>query len=248
MGDLLQTSWDMFQRQFGMAIVMGLVFMGINIGISIITNIFVQIGAATGEPAVIIATQLIGQIIGFFGQTWLQFGRDLTALRWCRTGQIQVNDYFAVGPYYLRALGMTFLSGFLFVCIALVLVGIPAAIAIPFREPAAIVIAAAAGAVVAIPLILYLFLSFYLAPYFIFDRNAGVIDSLKLSYQYMSGNRLTMFLTGLVVGLLGFAVMIFTCCLGSLAVVPFSALVASVAYLKITGQQLYQPITSPRTT
>jgi len=242
MQDLLQTAWNMFQAQFGMALVIGLVFAGINVGLSILTNIFVQIGAATGEPAVMIAMQVVGQGISFLGQTWLQLGLALTTLRWCRTGQIQVGDFFAVGPFYLRGLGVTFLTNLMIFGILLVLCGIPALIAIPFNEPVAIAIAAAAGALVAMPLVIYVALSVYLGSYFIMDRNAGVIDALKMSNQFMTGNRMSIFVTGLVVGLLGGLVILFTCCIGMIGVVPYGGLVAAVAYMKITGQQMYQPI------
>lgn len=242
MQDLLQTTWNMLTQQFGMAIVMGLVFMGINVGLRVLTYVFVQIGAATGKPAIMIAMLFVVIIIIFFGQVWLQFGLALTALRWGRTGQIQVGDYFAVGPYYLRGLGLTFLTILMIFGILLVLCLIPALIAVPFGEPAAIVIAAVIGALVAMPFVIYVALSVYLATYFVLDRNVGVVDALKMSNQFMAGNRMTMFVTGMVVGVVGGLAILVTCCFGSLAVVPFGGLLAAVAYLRITGQAIYQPL------
>lgn len=240
LGDLLSTTWEIFVQQWPMAIVMGLVFMGINVGISIGTSILTNIGAFSGEPAVMVITQIIGQIISFFGQTWLQYGLMFTALRWARTGTIQVNDFFAVGPFYLRALGQVFLTNLLIFGVLAMFAGIPAGVAAAAQARDGILIAALIGGLISLPLLIYIGLSLFLSSYFLVDRRQGVIESMGSSNRYMLGNRGGMFLAGLVVGSLGLLVGIITCCIGFLVVAPFGSLMASVAYLRITGQPVHQ--------
>lgn len=240
LGDLLSTTWEIFVQQWPMAIVMGLVFMGINVGINIGTSILTNIGAFSGEPAIMVITQIIGQIISFFGQTWLQYGLMFTALRWARTGTIQVNDFFAVGPFYLRALGQVFLTNLLIFGVLALFAGIPAGVAAAAQARDGILIAALIGGLISLPLLIYIGLSLFLSSYFLVDRRQGVIESMGSSNSYMSGNRGGMFLAGLVVGSLGLLFGIVTCCVGFIVVAPFGSLMASVAYLRITGQPVYR--------
>ena len=79
----------------------------------------------------------------------------------------------------------------------------------------------------------FMFSQFY---YVILDRNVGAIDSLKLSKEMTTGNKLTLFVLGLLAGLLGLVVTLLTCGVGLLFVAPFMTLLGAVTYLAMTGQ------------
>jgi hypothetical protein len=72
--------------------------------------------------------------------------------------------------------------------------------------------------------------------YFIIDRNADPIESLSLSRQITSGNKLTLFVGGLLAGLLLIAGMA-ACCVGLLfGTGPYVALLMAMFYLAMSGQ------------
>jgi phage FluMu protein Com len=80
-------------------------------------------------------------------------------------------------------------------------------------------------------------LMFSQSPFMLVDQRANVGQSLSLSRAAMKGNKLTLFGLYLVTGLLGLAIMVFTCFIGLLGVVPFVMLLNAVVYLGVTGQQ-----------
>jgi len=63
-----------------------------------------------------------------------------------------------------------------------------------------------------------------------------VMDSLSISKDLTDGNKLTLFVIGLLAAFGGLAVIILTCGLGLFVVAPFLALMYPVIYLMITGQ------------
>ncbi|MDX1962752.1 MAG: hypothetical protein SFX18_06340 [Pirellulales bacterium] len=81
---------------------------------------------------------------------------------------------------------------------------------------------------------IYLGLMFAPAFQFVVDKNANVGEVYSLCTKYTEGNKLTLFLTGLVLFLI--FVVIFITIIGAIAVGLFGYLLANVAYLKMTGQ------------
>jgi uncharacterized membrane protein len=73
--------------------------------------------------------------------------------------------------------------------------------------------------------------------YLIVDRNAGPIDSLKMSADVTRGNRLTIFLIWLAFGAASFGLILFTCGLGMFVVMPVGSLLWAIMYLAMTGQR-----------
>jgi uncharacterized membrane protein len=100
------------------------------------------------------------------------------------------------------------------------------------------VILAIVGAITAIALIWYVMLVLSQSNYLILDRNVGIIDSLKMSKDLMEGNKLALFLIGLVSGVLGALLMLMTCGLGMLVVAPYLTMMQAVIYLTITNQPM----------
>jgi tetrahydromethanopterin S-methyltransferase subunit F len=79
-------------------------------------------------------------------------------------------------------------------------------------------------------------LSVYVAEYFIIDRAAGVLESIRLSWRYMSRNRLGLASALIMTGIAAFAATFVTCGLASVMVPPYFALLSAAYYLAATGQ------------
>ena len=102
------------------------------------------------------------------------------------------------------------------------------------------------GIIVSVGLVLfivpgiYAILTYWNYTYFIVDRNCGVLEAFRLAKTHASGNRLTIFVTGLIISglsILGFLAL----CLGWIATGPFCMLLLVITYLTMTGQPFVQP-------
>ena len=93
----------------------------------------------------------------------------------------------------------------------------------------------------ALPLVTWVTLKLFLSTMFLVDRNVPVMEAFSLSNRFMTGNKGTVFLSGIVVGLCGMTVVVCTCFLGILVFAPFASLYSAVTYLLITGQPILVP-------
>ena len=71
--------------------------------------------------------------------------------------------------------------------------------------------------------------------FLIVDRNAEIIESLTLSKEITTGNKLTMLVLGILAVLIMFAGL-FVCCVGMLVSAAYIMVLWSVAYLAMSGQ------------
>lgn len=238
---LLNTTWEIFKPQWGMSLLLALVMFGFNIGSSIVTTP-INFGAqATNEISLVIAGQVLSQIITMCVQTFAQLGATMVALHWARTGVVDIGRFFQAMPFFLRGLGITFLTQLLIMAIAFVCLSPVLILLVMQAKEEAMVIAGGVGVLVAAPIMGWIAMRLLLASTFLVDRNVGVIEAMKLSDQYMAGNKLNMFLSLMLLGVGAAVVGLCTCFLGFMAVPGFMALFTSVAYLLITGQALLVP-------
>jgi uncharacterized membrane protein len=82
---------------------------------------------------------------------------------------------------------------------------------------------------------IYVGLTYFPYYFLIPDQGLGPLESLRVSKQITNGNRLTIFLLGLLtipVGLIS----VLLCCVPFLFTLPFIMLTATVAYLQMAGQ------------
>jgi len=241
--ELLRRTWQIFSANFGPCALVGLVIIAIVIGVQIVSTGMGLAAQASGEPVIVIAFQFFNQLISFLLQTWVSLGIAYFGLKLARTGRAEISDFFAVGPFYLRGLGMTFL-------IALLVVGVIVACALPALgvllaqggpsgvedNPVPIIVAGVLGVLAAIGLASWITLRLYLGFPFVLDRNMGVFEALRNSDTYMSGNKLIMFAVLLIVGLASGLFTCVTCYVGIILVYPFGGILTAVAYLMATGQ------------
>ena len=241
--ELLRRTWQIFSANFGPCALVGLVMIAILIGVQIVSMGMGFAAQASGEPVIVIAFQFFNQVISFLLQTWLSLGIAYFGLKLARTGRAEISDFFAVGPFYLRGLGMTLL-------IALIVFGVILLCAIPALgiliaqggpsgvedNPVPIIVAGVLGVLAAIVVATWITLRVYLGYPFILDRNMGVFEALRNSDTYMSGNKLVMFAVGLIVGMASGLFTCVTCYIGIIFVYPFGGVLTAVAYLMATGQ------------
>lgn len=173
------------------------------------------VGAAAGDEAIAITCMVLGILAGQLFALWLNIGMTLFLLKVGRGQELSMGALFQGGPYFLTALVAGILVSVIYV------LGF-AALIVP-------------GVILALMLSQFLCL--------IVDRDAGIIESMKLSAQITQGNKLTLFVLWIVsVGLILAGVL--ACCVGVFFTAPLVSLLWIVAYLAMTGQptadQLYE--------
>jgi phage FluMu protein Com len=240
MEQLLRTTWEVLREQFWMAVLLGLILMAMGFVSGIITTPINLAAQATQDIRLVIGGQILGQFLAVFVQVFIQLGGTYTILRWARNGSIDIADVFKVGPYYLRGLGLTLLIQLItFGVIAICL--IPLAASLPFKNQEATIICGIVGALVALPIVVWISLSFYLAMAFLVDRNTTIGEAMSLSRAYMAGNKLTVFVASMIFGLVALVSVVCTCGLAALPLTPAATLFMVLIYLMTTGQQIYAP-------
>lgn len=207
MNDVLSRTWTIYKERLGTCILGGLIIIGINFGLSGAEQLVrAVVEAATRSPAAGMLALILAQLAGMFVVYWIIAGQIIYFLKIARGQQATAQDLFTGGPYFINLL------------VAAILVGLMTMV----------------GFVACVVPGIILFLMFSQFLFFIVDRNAGILDSLSLSNEFTRGNKLTLFLLGLVVGLVG---MLVACtCVGYFFVVPFGMLLQAVVYLAMTGQ------------
>ena len=214
-GAALSAAWAIFKVNAGLligaVIVVGVInFLG-NIGVQVAVMVSAAVG---GEDAIAIPIAL--GIIGFIGnivlQVWINVGLVIIALNLAKGKPTTFGMMFSGGPYILPVF-VSSLIVFLAVMIGYVLLIVP-------------------GVIVA--------LSLWSFQYFIVDQNSGIMESVQLAWKYASGNRLQIFLMGLIFfGLMLLGAL--ACGIGLIVVMPLGVLMMAVAYLQMTNQRIAVP-------
>lgn len=240
-GDVLSRTWNVFREQWLMCAAAWLIVVLLSwiVG-QIIVNGALAIGAVARSQVMMVVSMTLGQLAANLFMLWLTIGLWLFFLKTARGLHPPLAELFRGGPYLVNVL----LAGLL---VFLAVFGVAAAFVLPATAvslaalPNAqilvrLLVGVAAGGVLAIIpcTIVGLMLSqFY---WLILDRNAAILESLKLSKRVTHGNKAMIFAIRTVTGLAGGMVILLTCFTGILAVGPFLALLPAVMYLAMTGQ------------
>ena len=245
--EVLQRSWATFQSQMGPCALVGLVSIAITFGVAMATSMFRVVAQMAQDPIVLGFAFVAEQVVSFLVNTFFALGLVLFSIRLARTGEVQLNDLFGGGPYYLRGLLAGLLFWVMLMGAAVACLG-PGAATIMTEEPAIYVPGLIVGGLIFIVVAALISLRFFLINLFIVDRNLGVLEAFQASAQFMAGNKLTAFLGWLVVSILGGVAVACTCMIGSVLVAPFSTLFIATLYLLVTGQPMFTPqLTRPMT-
>lgn len=245
LGAVFTTTWEVFSNNMGPCVLVGLVMFGIAMGLQTVGQIGGMASQASGEISAVVLFQIFSGVLNFVVQTWMNIGVLYFGIKLARTGQATVGDFFAIGPYFLRGLGIGLLIGLICGCLILLCLlpalGIFVATGGPNafeNNPVPTVVAGLIGGVFAVALAIWISMRVYLGLAFLVDRNTGVMDSLSHSDTYMRGNKLTTFLLMLVVSIVGGLFVVITCCIGIIFFNPYLGLLSAVVYLSATGQPI----------
>jgi hypothetical protein len=259
LGDVFSRTWTVFKDQYltclglclaliGVALLVGMVLMVLmaTVMLSARANIGPPMGVApmAVAPMAVPSAMHMGimaivwlPIFLFF--TWLQLGvcRGLCSI--ARGQPTSIGVLFSGGPYWVRGILVSLLLvlvnwGIYF--LSMVIAGIVALVAVQGAGPRIMVVQVGGQLLAIIPTVV-IALMFSQSLYFVVDRNAGVMESLSLSRQVTSGNKLTLFLAVLLVVLLYIPIALLTCGLGLLfGLAPFAMLLHAMFYLAMSGQ------------
>lgn len=250
LGDVLGRSWRLYQNQMGMCIAAVLICGILNFGASLVlgqvSNATTLAAQAAGLDqglvlALNFASVVLVQIVLFAIQTWLQIGQTIVLLKIARGQHADLSEVFKGGRFLLPGLG----AGLL---LALISIGItvpcllPAGLAYLATQNQDVTMAALGlGVIVAVIATIVVTLMFCQYLPLIVDRNLGAIDALRTSREITVGNKLTLFLMFLVLGVVNLAGAL-ACCVGLVFTAPYTALTMVMAYLLMTGQAVADPL------
>lgn len=182
-----------------------------------------------GLAAALLGIMLFLMLLGWFAQCWLTPGWLRVQVRALDPdGTEEVSVLFSGGDAFGRMLGWTTLSGTILLGITLValLVGVVAGGAVivatggSFTHPeaggvAALAVGFGVTALVGIPAFIYVSLGMTLGTHALILENLSPMDALSRSWDLVAGNRTTLAVFLLVVGLVNFAGVL-ACCVGAI--------------------------------
>jgi uncharacterized membrane protein len=189
------------------------------------------------EPVMLIVAipvVLLLVVVALVVYSWIEAGLAIVVIGLCRGRQMQVGDMFSGKRFTLQVVILNILRGVINFAISFVCGMLGQVLAMAADEPAV----AAAGSILANVINYIVTLLLLLTTYFIVDRNLDVIQSVSASMQYMRGNKLTVFLLHIVVGLCAVGVVLLTCGMGALLVMPYFMVLTAMIYLMATGQSI----------
>jgi uncharacterized membrane protein len=248
-GELFTRGWELFTRQLGMGVLLGLIFIGIGIA-SMIVSVPLAIARqyATGDAplsiGVYVAELVFGIILGALMMCLsIHFG-----LKVARGNPAPLNKLFDIGEHYPKMLGL-YVPLTLISLISRLGAGIPFGM-LTTGDASVQTGALAALVLVGVPAIVLstvLQLMFCLSAYLLVDRRMGVFESMNASMHFMRGNKLTVFLCMLVGMCVGFAAICCTLGIGFVFAIPCFSIWGAVIYLMATGQPIAVGMTAEAT-
>lgn len=235
LGDVFARAWETYQLRMGITIGGVLLYFVVYMGVN-----FAQSGVSVAARMSLPPTEAVlvdfgSQIVLWLVELWLGLGLFLFVLRIARGDEPSLADLFAGGRYFLPTLAATLLLGLavaaLFgVCLA------PAGLMYAAKQDEdAALIAMLVGMAVAVVPVVVVSLMFGQFQALIVDHEVGAIEALRLSKRITAGNKLYLFVLGLVVLAINL-VGALACLVGLIFTGPFTVLLTAVAYLAMTGQ------------
>lgn len=235
-GRVFSHTWNLYiTRQLLGWCILGVLIAGLlQQGFSFVAGqIMPMLASVTRAPSLIIGTIIITLVAQLAFQQWLNFGLIIFIFRIAREGKADIADLFRGGPYVLRGVAFILVIYLVFFGLALILFGIPAAVAsMIVGKPD---IGMWVGMILIIIPIFYLGLAVSQVMYLFVDRNAGFLEAFKESFRLTRGNMLMLFLIYFVMGLAMLSG-VFACGIGLLFTIPFGVLGFAVTYLHLVSE------------
>jgi hypothetical protein len=236
LGDVLSRTWEIYKAQLGMVILGFFAILAFNIGASFIMQaVIAVVTAVANDPIVVVLVQFVLQIAIWIAQVWLGLGQIRLYLNIARGQRAEFTDLFTGGPYVLTVILGTLLISLITTAVLLPFAAPPLIAWFATNDANVTLIAGLVSGVIGVPVLIFIGLSLFMFQYVVVDRNMGVMDALRTSWQIMSGNRLWMFVYG-IIGFFLYLGGLLACCVGALFTVSYAMLGLTVIYLVITGQ------------
>ncbi len=230
--DLLGKTWNVFSANLGAFLLMGLMLIGLTIAayvvffvaIIVLTGVLQGLGqGAAPNIAIMIPLMVLFYLVLLVGGCWIYLGTIKFCIRIVRGESHNFGDLFSGGRYLLRGVGIGFFQiiatyGLLFVCMA-------PGFALGNE------VLTIGGQLLGSVLNFFVILLFGPAMCLIVDQNLGVFRSIGTSFNIMRGNILVTLALWFVTCILGGIVVVITCGLGYIAMIPFLALTLVMIYL-----------------
>ena len=219
-GWTIKATWELFKVHFGMLIGIFMIMLAAGMVTSFgLLALRVALLAITGNlnqpdaaTPIMIAFGIFENVISQLVNLWFTVASIRIILQIARNQTPNFALLMQSAPFMVRTFLATLLFGFLAV-IGFILFIIPG---------------------------IYVVLTYWNYTYFIVDRNCGVMEAFRLANAHASGNRLNVFVIGVIIsglGILG----VMALCLGWIATSPFCLLLLVITYLTMTGQPFVQP-------
>lgn len=235
--EVLARSWEIFKAQ------MGTVF-GVVIVPLLIDLLYQFAGQRMAETvdqqsAMGRLAEVMFTLSGVLIRIWLACGSTMALIKIARGDEAQVSDVFHGGPYVLRTIGASLLYGLgLFPVFALMFA--PAGLLYLAGNLTAALVAAVVGFLASMAAALLTAARFYQYTYLIIDQDAGVVESLRRSFQITRGHTLTLvglFLIAMVVGVGG----VLLCFVGYFFTMSWSLLLLACVYVALIRERPAMP-------
>jgi hypothetical protein len=233
--EVIGRAWELYKARFG--IVVGVVVAGMVINVAYQVAGEAMASTVDLQSTMGIIGDLMFRLSAVVLQIWITAGQSLALLKVARGEDARITDLFHGGPYVGRMLLATLLFGL--AVIGLVLACIVPALLVLFLSgqgpgSAIAVVLLVIGLVVGIVLAFMISVRFYQYAYLIIDREAGVISSLKMSYEITRGHTLELIGLTLIGGIISMSGVL-ACGVGLLFTIPLGALLFACTYVALVG-------------
>ncbi len=237
-GFVFTHTWETFTKNFGMCLLLGLLMFAIQMGVTIVNypiDIAGQMALKEGILVGFVASVVVEQVIGIAVGGAVSSIAIAVVLNVVRGSQQPFEGVFSrFGRYVVRLI----LQQLLMTLIAFAIVIVPTILVVGggnMRQPG-LMYAGIGAFIICIPVMWFVMCMFLIAPFFIVDRDMGVLQSMSASRRFMDGNKLISFALIVVTVILGVFAVFATCCLGLIPAMAYGWLFLSVIYLSATGQ------------
>jgi len=237
--DVFSRAWTVFQANMLNIIGACAVMVAMNMMVSMVVggaSFAVLLAVGDQSMAASLVVQFAQQVITTTFSVWLMAGVFRFYLDLGRGRPAKFVDIFSGARYLWRlllALLLFYVAG-IAVFAATLGPGFAALFSLGGSHPATIGLFVGGGLILLVFLI-YVGLGISQYMFALLDQDCGVLESFRLSWFIMRGNRLSFFALTLLVGLLSIAGFL-ACLVGAIFTVPLGYFVIAFAYLVMTGQ------------
>jgi predicted Zn finger-like uncharacterized protein len=233
-GYVLSRTWEIFKIHWPLCLVATLVPGGIQQGLGIVLQMAIKVLAPVSMGAAIVVgiALYLGAVVLII---WLNVGQFIFMLRVADGETPDIANLFRGGPWIVRLFLLWIVLMLAFYGVLILTLGVPlgigalAGLAGAKSGTAGIALGLVVGGAIGVVLFFMLATAWSQCIYVLIDQNAGVFESLRLSWQLTQGNRMAIlgvFLTLVVINIGGFL----ACCIGILGTAPFSMLALAVMH------------------